>query len=113
MFNPVEKPFNPSGRFIATIAATDHKSAMPNTAKPAAFGVVIQGDADGAIQEFDFQHVQADNADENEALVLAVRHLLDCSDEGAQITLRSSSTYIISTIKEYLAFLESKRLAKK
>lgn len=108
MFNPVEKPFSPSGRFIATIAATDQNYAVRGAPKPAAFGVVIQGDADGAIQDFDFQHVQADNADENEALVLAVKHLLDCSDEGARMTLRSSSTYIVDTIKEYLASWKAK-----
>lgn len=102
MFNPDER-FNPSGRFIATIAATDHKYVVPNTPKPAAFGVVVQYEVDGAIDEFDSQPVQTDDADENEALVLAVKHLLDRSDERSQITLRSSSAYIINTIKEHLA----------
>lgn len=95
--------FNPSGQFIATIAATDHKYVVPNTPKPAAFGVVIQYKHGGEIEEFDSQPVQADEADENEALVLAVKHLMESSSEHSHVTLHSSSAYIVNAINRDMA----------
>lgn len=98
----IQVSFNPSGRFIATIAATDQKYVVRNTPKPAAFALVIQCEEDGEIDEFDGQPVHADEADENEAFASAVKHLLDCSDERSQITLRSGSAYIVDTINKHL-----------
>jgi ribonuclease HI len=108
LFNPVEKPFNPSGRFIATIAATDQKYVVYNAPKPAAFGVVILAVEGGAVIAKDSQPVPSESADENEALVLAVHHLLRCSDAKSRFQLRSSSTYIVETINERLANWKAK-----
>lgn len=98
-----EAHFNPSGRFIATISAADQTYVVPGCPKPAAFGVVVQYEEDGELNEYDCQPVGANIADENEAFVLAVKHLLSCSGGRSHITLRSSSDYIVKTLNGWLS----------
>lgn len=99
----LDNPFSPGGEFIATIAGTDQKRIFSTDNKPAAFAICIQDEENGEIIEQDCRPVPVDVSDENEALVLSVRHLLNLCNERSKITLRSSSTYIVDTINKYLA----------
>jgi ribonuclease HI len=88
---------------IVTIVAIDQKCALPRVPIPAAFAIAIQLEPEGEIVWQDTKEVPKDVSDHNEALVLAVLHAVKTLPEWISPELRTTSEYIVKTLKSYLS----------